>query len=165
MPCSKFTSQLNLSKCSISNLEVAGEGQLKRWPPTPAMVDRLVLQLKAKDGDIETNWEKIILNFKKELHAEEQLKPPLTSDAVSGGGGDGCGDVIEKRDRVRAKFSVPLSRREMEKDFEDMGERRLPRKPKKRPKSIQNQLDTLFPGLWLTEINADLYRVSDTKRR
>ncbi|PWA71111.1 hypothetical protein CTI12_AA283330 [Artemisia annua] len=52
----------------------------------------------------------------------------------------------------------------MEKDFEDMGERRLPRKPKKRPKVVQNQLDTLFPGLWLTEIHADLYRVSETKK-
>ncbi|KAI7753655.1 hypothetical protein M8C21_015797, partial [Ambrosia artemisiifolia] len=49
----------------------------------------------------------------------------------------------ERREKVRAKFCVPLSRKEMEKDFEDMGERRLPRKPKKRPRVIQNQLDNL----------------------
>ncbi|KAJ0683353.1 hypothetical protein HanPI659440_Chr16g0657401 [Helianthus annuus] len=173
MPSSKFTSQSNLSKCTNPPqlpVDPAADAQLNRWPPTAATVDRLILQLKAKDPDTEANWKKIILNFKKELAAEEEekekLKPALTSDVVNSsscGGGGG----IEERDgvRVRAKFSVPLSRREMEKDFEDMGERRLPRKPKKRPKSLQNQLDTLFPGLWLTEINADLYRVSDTKKR
>lgn len=169
MPCSKLTTQSNLSKCTINNgisLEVAGdsavEEQLNCWPPTTAVVDRLVLRLKAKDGDMEANWEKIILSFKKELDEEEQSKPKLTSDVVNN---SEDGDVSQRRDRARAKFSVPLSRREMEKDFEDMGERRLPRKPKKRPKSVQNQLDTLFPGLWLTEINADLYRVTDTKKR
>ena len=78
MPCSKLTTQLNLSKCTINNgiaPEVADdsavEEQLKCWPPTTAVVDRLVLNLKAKDGDVEANWEKIILNFKKELDAEE----------------------------------------------------------------------------------------------
>ncbi|CAI9278562.1 unnamed protein product [Lactuca saligna] len=173
MPCSKFTTKLNLSKCTINNgisLQVADddsavEEHLECWPPTTAVVDRLVLQLKDKDGDMEANWEKTILNFKKELDAEEeQLKPKLTltSDVVDN---SEDGDGFQRRDRARAKFSVPLSRREMEKDFEDMGERRLPRKPKKRPKSVQNQLDTLFPGLWLTEINADLYRVPDTKKR
>ncbi|KAL9992790.1 hypothetical protein Hdeb2414_s0008g00266001 [Helianthus debilis subsp. tardiflorus] len=170
MPSSKFTSQSNLSKCTNPPqlpVDSAADAQLNRWPPTAATVDRLILQLKAKDPDTEANWEKIILNFKKELAAEEEkekLKPALTSDVVNSSG-CGSGGGIEERDGVRAKFSVPLSRREMEKDFEDMGERRLPRKPKKRPKSLQNQLDTLFPGLWLTEINADLYRVSDTKKR
>ncbi|KAJ0674604.1 hypothetical protein HanLR1_Chr12g0441771 [Helianthus annuus] len=65
----------------------------------------------------------------------------------------------DKRDRE--KFSVALSRRELEEDFTAMTGRRLPRKPKKRPRYIQKQLDTLFPGLWLSEITADLYRVPD----
>ncbi|XP_071687246.1 uncharacterized protein [Rutidosis leptorrhynchoides] len=157
---SKLTTQLNPSKCNNTNShESTGDSQLHFWPPSTAVVDGLVLKFKAKVGDTESNWEKIILNFKKELDAEEekQLKAPSSSDvdtiAAAGSG-----------DKSRAIFSVPLSRREMEKDFEDMGERRLPRKPKKRPKSVQNQLDTLFPGLWLTEIHADLYRVSETKK-
>ncbi|KAI3705714.1 hypothetical protein L1987_75955 [Smallanthus sonchifolius] len=37
--------------------------------------------------------------FKKVLDAEEQLKPPLTSDVVNSSSGG-----IEKRDRARAKF-------------------------------------------------------------
>ncbi|KAI3731602.1 hypothetical protein L1987_62791 [Smallanthus sonchifolius] len=83
---------------------------------------------------------------------------------VGGGGGGGGGCAIattsgEKRDR--RKFSVSLSRRELEEDFTAMTGRRLPRKPKKRPRIVQKHLDTLFPGLWLTEITADLYRVPD----
>ncbi|KAI3730594.1 hypothetical protein L1987_61765 [Smallanthus sonchifolius] len=166
---SKLTTQSNISKCTTTNsnsLEFAGDlavdGQLKFWPPSTAAVDTLVLKLKAKHGDMEANWEKTMLNFKKELDEQEQLKPP-SSSGVDNNCGDG--DGIERREKARAKFSVPLSRREMEKDFEDMGERRLPRKPKKRPKIVQNRLDTLFPGLWLTEIHADLYRVSETKKR
>lgn len=61
----------------------------------------------------------------------------------------------------RAKFSVALSRREVEDDFMTLTGRRLPRKPKKRPRAVQKQLDTLFPGLWLTEITPDLYKVPD----
>ncbi|XP_076912040.1 uncharacterized protein LOC143570221 isoform X2 [Bidens hawaiensis] len=74
-----------------------------------------------------------------------------------GGGGGGGGDVIAGK----AKFSVSLTRRELEEDFTAMTGRRLPRKPKKRPRYIQKQLDTLFPGLWLSEITVDLYRVPD----
>ncbi|PWA36799.1 hypothetical protein CTI12_AA596420 [Artemisia annua] len=61
----------------------------------------------------------------------------------------------------RAKFSVGLSRLEVEDDFMKMTGRRLPRKPKKRPRAVQKQLDTLFPGLWLREITPDLYKVPD----
>ncbi|KAI3703249.1 hypothetical protein L1987_73184 [Smallanthus sonchifolius] len=42
--------------------------------------------------------------FKKLLDAEEQLKPPLTSDAVNS-----SSYGIEKRDRARAKFSVSMA--------------------------------------------------------
>ncbi|KAI3730593.1 hypothetical protein L1987_61764 [Smallanthus sonchifolius] len=63
--------------------------------------------------------------------------------------------------REREKFSVSLSRHELEEDFMAMAGRRLPRKPKKRPRIVQKQLDTLFPGLWLSEITADLYKVPD----
>ncbi|GAB4838237.1 hypothetical protein Ancab_027768 [Ancistrocladus abbreviatus] len=72
--------------------------------------------------------------------------------AVNGGG-------EEKRPRV--KFSVSLSRQEVEEDFMEMLGKRPPRKPKKRPKYVQKQLDALFPGLWLLEITADMYRVNE----
>ncbi|KAA8529133.1 hypothetical protein F0562_034068 [Nyssa sinensis] len=45
--------------------------------------------------------------------------------------------------KERAKFSVPVSRREVEEDFMAMMGQRPPRRPKKRPKIVQKQLDTL----------------------
>ncbi|KAL8152494.1 hypothetical protein V2J09_010254 [Rumex salicifolius] len=61
----------------------------------------------------------------------------------------------------RTKFSVSLSREEIEEDFLELTRRRPARKPKKRPKYIQKQLDTLFPGLWLSEITPDMYKVNE----
>ncbi|GAB4853569.1 hypothetical protein Ancab_017760 [Ancistrocladus abbreviatus] len=78
-------------------------------------------------------------------------------DNESSGGNAGGGG--EKR--PRAKFSVPLSRQEVEEDFMEMLGKRPPRKPRKRPKYVQKQLDALFPGLWLLEITADMYRVNE----
>ncbi|KAL3338556.1 hypothetical protein AABB24_027604 [Solanum stoloniferum] len=71
----------------------------------------------------------------------------------------GAASVGEKRQRV--KFSVPLSRREIDEDFMAMVGNRPLRRPKKRPKLVQKNLDTIFPGLWLTEITADMYKVPD----
>ncbi|KAK7306917.1 hypothetical protein VNO77_39546 [Canavalia gladiata] len=59
----------------------------------------------------------------------------------------------------RVKFSVQLSRKEIEEDFMKMLGQKPPRRPNKRPKVVQKQLDTLFPGLWLTEVTADSYKV------
>ncbi|XP_059658390.1 uncharacterized protein LOC132304669 [Cornus florida] len=60
----------------------------------------------------------------------------------------------------RKKISVALSWKEIQEDFKEMGEK-LHRRPKKRSKIVQNQLDSLFPGLWLTQITADRYKVPD----
>ncbi|GAA0162628.1 hypothetical protein LIER_18673 [Lithospermum erythrorhizon] len=67
----------------------------------------------------------------------------------------------EKKERV--KFSVSLTRREIEEDFIAMVRHRPPRRPMKRPKYIQKQLDTLFPGVSLSEITADMYKVPETQ--
>ncbi|TKY60939.1 heat shock cognate 70 kDa protein [Spatholobus suberectus] len=61
----------------------------------------------------------------------------------------------------RAKFSVSLSKEEVELDFWALLGTRPPRRPKKRPRIVQKNLDTLFPGLWLTEVSAESYKVPD----
>ncbi|XP_011070785.1 uncharacterized protein LOC105156369 [Sesamum indicum] len=81
-------------------------------------------------------------------------KPPMHRSEGSGMAASG-----EKRER--AKFSVPLAKREIEEDFFAMVGHRPPRRPKKRAKIVQKQLDTLFPGLWLTEVTADMYKVNE----
>ncbi|GMI99501.1 hypothetical protein like AT1G25370 [Hibiscus trionum] len=65
------------------------------------------------------------------------------------------------RKRPRPKFSVPLSKEEIEKDFMAMVGHRPPRRPKKRARNVQKQLDYLFPGLWLTEPTEDNYKVPE----
>ncbi|XP_061345020.1 uncharacterized protein LOC133290890 [Gastrolobium bilobum] len=65
----------------------------------------------------------------------------------------------KKKTNERAKFSVSLSKEEVEQDFLALVGTRPPRRPKKRPRIVQRQLDTLFPGLWLTEVTAESYKV------
>lgn len=43
--------------------------------------------------------------------------------------------------KVRPKFSVPLARKEIEEDFMEILGHRPPRRPKKRPRMVQKQLD------------------------
>ncbi|CAL5445180.1 unnamed protein product [Camellia sinensis] len=70
--------------------------------------------------------------------------------------------VVEKREKEpRAKFSISLSREEIEKDFLAMARIRPPRRPKKRPKIVQRQIDAIFPGMWLTEVTPDTYKVPE----
>ncbi|XP_019160076.1 PREDICTED: uncharacterized protein LOC109156702 [Ipomoea nil] len=89
----------------------------------------------------------------------DNKSPRLRSGTVVGAATAGASSSGEKRDR--AKFSVPLAKREIEEDFMAILGQRPPRRPKKRPKLVQRSLDTLFPGLWLSEITPDLYKVPD----
>ncbi|WVZ99518.1 hypothetical protein U9M48_044798 [Paspalum notatum var. saurae] len=66
-----------------------------------------------------------------------------------------------RRRRKRAPFSVCLTPEEVEEDIYALTGARPRRRPRKRPRAVQRQLDSLFPGLWLTEITADAYRVPD----
>ncbi|PHT67333.1 hypothetical protein T459_26820 [Capsicum annuum] len=78
----------------------------------------------------------------------------LRSEFSGAGAGDfGTGEK-------RKSFSVTLNRKEIQDDFMEMVGHRPPRRPKKRAKFIQKNMDTLFPGLWLTEITPDLYKVA-----
>ncbi|XP_050225516.1 uncharacterized protein LOC126674997 [Mercurialis annua] len=62
---------------------------------------------------------------------------------------------------VRPKFAVAMSKKEIEEDFMALLGHRPPRRPKKRPRNLQKQLDSLFPGLWLSEVSADTYKVEE----
>uniref|UniRef100_A0A1D1Y2Y0 DUF1639 family protein n=1 Tax=Anthurium amnicola TaxID=1678845 RepID=A0A1D1Y2Y0_9ARAE len=63
--------------------------------------------------------------------------------------------------RRRPRFSVPLTKEEIDEDLYAFTGRRASRRPKKRPRAVQKQLDMLFPGLWLSEVTADAYQVAD----
>ncbi|XP_044487231.1 uncharacterized protein LOC123212217 [Mangifera indica] len=65
----------------------------------------------------------------------------------------------EKKEKI--KFWLTLSREEIEEDIFVMTGSRPARRPRKRPKNIQKQVDNVFPGLWLVGLTVDAYRVTD----
>ncbi|CAJ1977510.1 unnamed protein product [Sphenostylis stenocarpa] len=66
-----------------------------------------------------------------------------------------------EKEEQPVKFSLTLTKKEIEEDFMNLVGHRPPRRPKKRPRNAQKQLDTLFPGQWLSEVSADCYKVPD----
>lgn len=74
-------------------------------------------------------------------------------------GSDRPRKVEEKR-----RLWISLSREEIEEDVYALTGSRPARKAKKRPKTVQKQLDNLFPGLYLVGLTADAYRVHDSLR-
>ncbi|KAK7310064.1 hypothetical protein RJT34_07286 [Clitoria ternatea] len=86
--------------------------------------------------------------FKMEEEEEEAVRPRnLRSNDTN------------KTERV--KFSLQLTKEEIEEDFMKMLGRKPPRRPKRRPRHLQGQLDSISPGMLLTEVTADLYEVPE----
>ncbi|XP_021892759.1 splicing factor 3B subunit 2 [Carica papaya] len=55
-------------------------------------------------------------------------------------------------------FSISLSKEEIDEDIFLMTGSKPSRRPKKRSKAMQKQLDNVFPGLWLSSISPDSYK-------
>ncbi|KAI3444767.1 hypothetical protein Pfo_001432 [Paulownia fortunei] len=72
----------------------------------------------------------------------------------SGGGG-------EKKEKRKLSISIALSKEEIEEDIFALTGTKPARRPKKRAKNIQKQVDFVFPGLWLVSITPDSYKVSE----
>ncbi|KAL1828485.1 hypothetical protein DCAR_0207711 [Daucus carota subsp. sativus] len=64
----------------------------------------------------------------------------------------------ERRDK-KTKLWITLSREEIEEDLYSMNGSKPARRPKKRTKAIQKQVDEVFPGLYLAGVTVDSYRV------
>ncbi|XP_044955157.1 uncharacterized protein LOC123405583 [Hordeum vulgare subsp. vulgare] len=63
----------------------------------------------------------------------------------------------------RPRFSVSLSTEEIEEDIYGITGA-LPRsRPRRRPRKVQKQIDLLFPGARLSQINMESYRVPDNR--
>ncbi|XP_078445989.1 uncharacterized protein LOC144715021 [Wolffia australiana] len=63
--------------------------------------------------------------------------------------------------RRRRRFSVTLAKEEIDEDLYAFTGRLPARRPKKRPRSVQKQIETLFPGLCLSEVTPEMYLVAD----
>ncbi|KAL7158432.1 hypothetical protein ABFS83_02G143100 [Erythranthe nasuta] len=86
--------------------------------------------------------------------------PPLMKSAPpknEGGGGaaatekkaDGGGEVKKKEIHKKPILTIALTKREIEEDIYALTGAKPARRPRKRPKNVQKQLDMVFPGLWL----------------
>ncbi|KAI4315223.1 hypothetical protein L6164_028057 [Bauhinia variegata] len=73
----------------------------------------------------------------------------------------GFTETLSTQRKEKRKFWIALSREEIEEDIFAMTGSRPARRPKKRPKIVQKQVDSVFPGLWLVGVTADAYRVAD----
>ncbi|XP_030444159.2 uncharacterized protein LOC115666593, partial [Syzygium oleosum] len=71
------------------------------------------------------------------------------------------GFAEEGERKEKRKFWISLSKEEIEEDIFIMTGSRPARRPRKRPKNEQKQLDIVFPGLWLVGLTADAYRVAE----
>ncbi|XP_021896331.1 DEAD-box ATP-dependent RNA helicase 42 [Carica papaya] len=97
-------------------------------------------------------------NYNKGLKIEERRLncSPMRTEVMKSPRMRERGGLTEKG---RVKFSIPLTKMEIEDDYMELVGHRPPRRPKKRPRIVQKLLDPLFPGLWLTEVTVDTYRV------
>jgi len=84
----------------------------------------------------------------------------------------GSGDAAEEAlpaDRAPAPaeeakkrgFSIALSKEEIAEDFAAIRGSRPPRRPKKRPRTVQRQLDLLYPGLCLADVTPGSYKIEE----
>ncbi|XP_021819711.1 uncharacterized protein LOC110761533 [Prunus avium] len=77
------------------------------------------------------------------------------------GGSSKAGAKDAQKDN-KLKISVSLTKEEIEEDIFIMTGARPSRRPKKRAKNVQKQLDHLFPGLWLNSVSTNSYQVPET---
>ncbi|KAF2587032.1 hypothetical protein F2Q70_00037024 [Brassica cretica] len=113
-----------------------GDGKLRLDPPK-------VSTLGNGGGDAARPWN---LRTRRAACNEPGDEEP-TGVVVKRGGGSHEGDSSPQK----LKFSVSLLRQEIEDDFTALVGKKPPRRPKKRPRPVQKQMNTLFPGLWLAE--------------
>ncbi|KAJ7950828.1 DUF1639 family protein [Quillaja saponaria] len=73
-------------------------------------------------------------------------------------------DAVKVPDKKKKKttFSVALSKQEIQEDFLAMTGSKPPRRPKKRAKNVEKELEGVFPGMWLRPVTtAAAYGVPD----
>ncbi|KAJ4815360.1 hypothetical protein LUZ62_027926 [Rhynchospora pubera] len=67
----------------------------------------------------------------------------------------------KEKDKRKTKLSVSLTCKEIRDDFLLIKGKKPASRPKKLPKHVQKQIDDIFPGLWLSEVTPDLYKVDE----
>ncbi|GJT41912.1 zinc finger, CCHC-type containing protein [Tanacetum coccineum] len=128
------------------------------------------------EDEIWATREKLMGEYKLEIGNMKETTMKIGECGGSGVGvGDGSADMeiddppadkktirprrnLEKKEE-RPRFSLTLSRKEIEDDFFAMTGKKPPRRPKRRSRAVQAQINGLFPGSMLSEPHEDRYKV------
>ncbi|CAN6350278.1 unnamed protein product [Urochloa humidicola] len=88
---------------------------------------------------------------------------PLASRSEAAGKAAAAGQALASPPAVPMKrgFSAALTKEEIAEDFAAIRGTRPPRRPKKRPRAVQRQVDMLYPGLSLADVNLDSYKIEE----
>ncbi|XP_006305620.2 uncharacterized protein LOC17899285 [Capsella rubella] len=109
---------------------------------------------EAKNGDVVAAARPWNLRTRRAACSEPGDESPAKNVGVE----IGLKRSLVENDDEKLKFSIPLSREEIEQDFFIAFGKKPPRRPKKRPRLVQKKLNTIFPGLWLDEeVTIDSY--------
>ncbi|KAL1546505.1 hypothetical protein AAHA92_23093 [Salvia divinorum] len=92
----------------------------------------------------------------------ERSKAPSPLRNLNNRSGDNDGGNGGKKEKRKLSISIPLTKDEIEEDIFALTGSKPARRPKKRARNIQKQVDICFPGLWLVSITADSYKVSES---
>ncbi|KAL6513564.1 hypothetical protein OROGR_021050 [Orobanche gracilis] len=100
-----------------------------------------------------------------ERHKGQSPLRNLSNNKPRGNGGSCGGGGLKKgsdnKEKRKLSVSLSLSKDEIEEDIFALTGSKPSRRPKKRAKIIQRQINSLFPGSWLVSISADSYKVSE----
>ncbi|MQL74332.1 hypothetical protein Taro_006713 [Colocasia esculenta] len=91
-------------------------------------------------------------------HASPDPPPARAASRLRSGAPERREATLRRR---RPRFSLPLTKEEIDEDVYAFTGRLAARRPKKRPRAVQRQLDLLFPGMYLSEVTPDMYQVAD----
>ncbi|XP_010470781.1 PREDICTED: uncharacterized protein LOC104750651 [Camelina sativa] len=102
-------------------------------------------------------------NLRKRRAACKAPIPRMDSNQYKGLGIEENKRVV--KDSVSMRLEYTLSKKEIEDDYMKIFGQRPPRRPKKRSRTVQRQMDLLNPASYITEITEELYNVRDPAER
>ncbi|KAJ1284811.1 hypothetical protein BS78_03G234100 [Paspalum vaginatum] len=95
------------------------------------------------------------------LRARRSATAAPTRPAGSEDADEEAGAAAPATEAKKRVFSVALSKQEVVEDFAAIRGTRPPRRPKKRPRTVQRQLDLLYPGLCLADVTPGSYKIEE----
>ncbi|CAH8304635.1 unnamed protein product [Eruca vesicaria subsp. sativa] len=96
------------------------------------------------------------------LLTESKAQGTVRTEAIrSRNGVDAKIATMTERKEKKPRLSISLSKLEIDEDIYSLTGSKPSRRPKKRAKNVQKQLDVLFPGLWMGNVSSDAYKVSE----